>query len=414
MIRMSVAMAGQLMKTALVAGSNAAAGAVAGTMVVAEKAVQVTTKVAGTAIDTAGVLGTGTLEAAGAIGKTALDVTKKTAETTGKIANVGLDVASKTAETTGKVASVGLDVTAKAAETTGKVATTALDVTEKTAKAAADITNAATKASADIATGALDATSKIATAATSTAANIGVGTLDATGKVVTTTTKQVGDSLSAGINLAGNTTQNILNGIDGIRGILAKKAANQAAQTNQKLDARAKAIAAAESTTLKNELLTAFADLKKLTDATVGTLDGVQKTALIGKMNIYKKVVCNMLSRFIGTCKPSQSQADLLRAAGFRSTFLRTTNTAAQKAKTGVLSSVPYEEIVATYEQTIAGAIAKFTQEYEALHARYDTLINEALDRKAAGPGGRRKTVRKKKRVSRASRKRPSVRGRFA
>ena len=404
------------MKTALVAGSNAAAGAVAGTMVVAEKAVQVTTKVAGTAIDTAGVLGTGTLEAAGAIGKTALDVTKKTAETTGKIANVGLDVASKTAETTGKVASVGLDVTAKAAETTGKVATTALDVAEKTTKAAADITNAATKASAEIATGALDATSKIATAATSTAANISVGTLDATGKVVTTTTKQVGDSLSAGINLAGNTTQNILNGLDGIRGIVAKKAANQAAQANQKLDARAKAIAAAESTTLKNELLKAFDDLKKLTDATVGTLDGVQKTALIGKMNIYKKIICNVLSRWIGTCKPSQSQADLLKAETFRSTFLKTTNTAAQKARSGVLSSVPYEDIVTTYEQTIAGAVTKFTEDYEKLHTQYDTLINEALDRKAATGARRRKTSRQKRRtsrVSRASRKRPSARGRF-
>ena len=384
--------AGEFLKTALIAGANAATGAVSGTLVIADKAIQASTKIAGTAVDAAGVLGAGTVKTAEIIGKTALDVT------------------GKAAETSGKVATTALDVTGKAAETTGKVATTALDVTEKTTKAAADITNAATKASAEISSAALEATSKVASTAAKTTADIGVGVLDATGKVVTTSTKQIGDSLTAGIKLAGNTTQDIFNGLDGIRAIVAKKAANQAALTNQKLDARAKAIVAAESRTLKNELLKEFDNLKKLTDATVSTLDGVQKTALLGKINVYKKIVCNFLSRLIGTCKKPEIKNDLFKAERIRSTFLTTTNTAAQKAKTGVLSSVPYDQIVADYEVTIATAIEKFTQEYQSLHSSYDTLINEALDKKL---GGRyKKTYRKKKRSSRASRKRPSVRGR--
>jgi hypothetical protein len=403
--------AGENLKTALIAGTNAATGAVAGTMVIADKAIEASTKITGAAIDATAVLGTGTIEATKIIGKTALDVTGKAAEATGKIATTGLDVATKTVDATGKIATVGLDVATKTAEATGKIATTGLDVATKTAEASGKIANAATSAAADISSGALDATTRLSTAATKTAADIGVGALDATGKVATTSTKQVGDSLTAGINLAGNTTSNILNGLDGIRNILAKKAANQAAQTNQKLDAQAKAIAAKESTTIKNELLKAFEDLRKLTDATVTTLDGVQKTTLVGKMTVYKKVVCNIMSRVLGTCKSSETKGDLMRAESIRSRFLTATGTASQKAKTKVATGGSYDEIVEEYESSIATAVTSFVSEYEELHKKYDDLINEALAKKGAG---RRKTYRKKKakRVSRASRKRPSARGR--
>jgi hypothetical protein len=383
--------AGDNLKTAFIAGTNAATGAVAGTMVIADKAIEATTKITGAAVDATAVLGTGTIEATKIIGKTALDVTGKAAEATGKIATTGLDVATKTADATGKIATTGLDVATKTAEASGKIA------------------NAATSAAADITSGALDATTRLSTSATKTSADIGVGALDATGKVVTTSTKQVGDSLTAGINLAGNTTKDIFNGLDGIRGILAKKAANQAAQTNQKLDARAKAIAAAESTTLKNELLKAFEDLRKLTDATVTTLDGVQKTTLVGKMTVYKKVVCNVLSRVLGTCKSSETKGDLMRAESIRSKFLTATGTASQKAKTKVATGGSYDVIVEEYESSIATAVSSFVSEYEELHKKYDDLINEALAKKGAG---RRKTYRKKRRSIRASRKRPSVRGR--
>lgn len=406
--------AGENLKLALIAGANATTGAVAGTLEIADKAVTLTRNVTNATLTAADVLGTGTIKAAETIGKTALDVTGKTAEATGKIATVGLNTATAAVDATGKIAAVGLNTATAAAEATGKIASTGLDVATQAAAASGKIANAATGAAADITSGALDATTKVTVAATSTAADIGVGALGATGKVVTTTTKQVGDSLTAGINLAGNTTTDILNGLDGIRGILAKKAANQAAQTNQKLDARARAIAANESTAIKNELLRAFETLKKLTDATVTTLDGVQKTTLVGKMTVYKKIVCNLLSRVFGTCKSAETKGDLMRAESIRNKFLTATGTAAQKAKTKVATGGSYDVIVEEYENAIATAVNAFVTEYEELHKKYDDLINETLTKKGAR---RRMTHRKKRRtsrVTRASRKRPSGRGRSA
>jgi hypothetical protein len=349
------------------------------TIAIADTAVTAVGKVGTAGATAVGVLGEGTLKASQVIGTAALDATST--------------ISSATLGTASKVTGTALDVTAKTVDASGKIA------------------NAATGAAATIASGALDATSKLSTAATGTAATIGVSALTATEQVATTglktaasttvtTTEQVGKALTAGINLAGNTTANILVGLDTIRGIVAKKAANTAAISNQSADAKANAIRAGEGTVIKAELLKAFDNLDTLTRATLVTLDGVQKTALIGKMNIYKKLSCMAIKRWMGLCKSGEIGADLAAATKFQSTFTTVTTTAYGTAKTAVATGAPYDTIVSNYEQAIATAVTTFVQNYKTLHDKYDALIEKSL----ATPTGGRRTRRSGRRAARNKR----------
>jgi hypothetical protein len=365
---------------------------------------------------------------AAALGKAlkgAVDLTGNTVNTTIAIADTAVTAVGKvgTAGATavgvlgeGTLKASGEIGTAALAATT-KVTGTALDVTTNAVDASGKIANAATGAAATIASGALDATSKLSNAATGTAADIGVSALTATGQVATTglktvasttvaTTEQVGNALMAGINLAGNTTTDILKGLNTIRGIVAKKAANTAAISNQSADAKANAIRAGEGTVIKAELLKAFDDLEKLTRATLVTLDGVQKTALIGKMNIYKKLSCMAIKRWLGLCKSGEIGADLAAATKFQSTFTTVTTTAYGTATTNVATGVPYDKIVSDYEQAIASAVTTFVEQYKTLHDKYDAVIEKSL---TASTGGRRtrrsgRRTARNKRVHRTSR----------
>jgi hypothetical protein len=368
---------GSALSGALTGAVSLTANAVATTVKIADRAVTAVGAVGTAGADAVGVLGEGTIKAAQTIGTAALDATSA--------------ASTATLSTATKVTGTALDVTTKAVDASGKIA------------------NAATGAAATITSGALDATTKLSTAATGTVANIGVGALSAAETIATTaskattdvastglktaasttvtTTEQVGKALTAGINLAGNTTTTILVGLDNIRGILAKKAANVAAVSNQAADAKSRAISAGESTVIKTELLKAFDELEKLTSATLTTLDGVQKTSLIGKINIYKKISCMAIKRWAGLCKSGEIGADMTTANKIQSSFKTATSTSYGTAKTSVATGVPYDKIVSDYEQAIASAVTTFVEQYKALHDKYDRLIETAL---AAKKGGRR------------------------
>ena len=329
--------------------------AVQGTTEITKVAVEKATGITKSAVNAAGVLGDGAVKASEAIGSAAIGATSQ------------------------------LGTTA--------IATTA-DVADKALKASGEITNAATQAVTDIATTALDTTAS----------------------TVTVTTEKVGEALQAGVKLAGNTVTRAVNGLDNIGAIVAGKGANIAKSTLQKQAAISQAIDAKDMSVKKEELLKAFAEVEALTSAALSTLHGVQKTALAGKINIYKRAKCGFFRRLTGFCDAGTISNDMKKTEFFLEDFKSSVQKATEEAKTTITSATgdtasAFQSAQITYMTAVRSAVDKFVKEYAAVTAKYDKLAREALGMS----GGRRKrTYRKKKskRTSRASsRRRPSGRG---
>jgi hypothetical protein len=284
---------------------------------------------------------------------------------------------------------------------------------EGTVKAAADIGNAAIGAGADIATGAVGATATITNAATQATSDIAVTALDTVAGVTTTTTEAVGAGLKSGVTLAGNTVTRAFNGIDNVGAIIAGKGSNIVQSTLQKQGAQSAAIGARELTVKKDELLKAFQDIQRLVGDALSTLSGVQKTALAGKINIYKRAKCGFFRRMTGFCDAGTIGGDMKKADLFIQTFKSTLDTVSQSAKSAISTATgdpvaAFQAIEIDYNTKIATAVDTFVSEYKTLLDKYDGLARQAL----GISGGRRKTYRKKRRTTRTSRKRPSARRR--
>lgn len=345
------------LKAALATGLTTATGAVRGTMEITNIAVTKATGITKSAVNAAGVLGEQTVGAAETIGKAAI--------------GAGADLTGKSLEAVGKVGSTAIGVGA--------------DVTEKSLQAAATITNAATSATTDIATTALD-----------TGAS-----------VVTTTTEQVGNALEAGVNLAGNSVTRTLKGIDNIGAMVAGRGALTVQSTLQKQAAQSTGIAAAETKVNKDMLLKAFDEVQKQSSAAVGTLHGVQKTALAGRINIYKRAKCGFFRRLVGACDAGTISKDMALTDLFLNEFKTAMDTASQQAKAAIASApdgnlATYQTIEINYNVAVAAAVKKFVGSYASLLEKYDKLARQAL----GVVGGRRRRSVRKLRKQRKTRRR--------
>ena len=348
--------AGQSLKNSLGNAVSTATTAVEGTTAIANAAVGQASKIGQTAVGAAGVLGTGAVKASEAIGSAALGASSQ-------------------------------------------VGTTALTQ------------------GADVAASALEASAKITNAATAATASIASTALDTTAETANVTTEKVGQALQAGVNLAGNTVSRVANGIDNVGAIIAGRGSIITRGVLQRQGAQSQAIDARAPAVMKEELLKAFADIEKLTTAALSTLNGVQKTALAGKMSIYKKAKCGLFKRITGTCDVSSDVSNDIKKTDF---FLDEFKTSVQKASADAKASIAsasgdtvsaFQAIQDTYLGAVDAAVKKFVASYAELTTKYDGLAKQALG--IAG-GRRRRTYRKKNAKRGGSRKRPSGRGRYA
>jgi hypothetical protein len=219
--------------------------------------------------------------------------------------------------------------------------------------------------------------------------------------------------LQAGVKLAGNTVKRAADGIDNIGAIVAGAGSNVVKSTLQKQEAKSQSIEARDPLVKKKELLQVFGDVRTLVTAALSTLHGVQKTALAGKMNIYKRAKCGFFRRATGLCETSTISQDMKSADLFLDQFKSSLNASAEKAKIGITTATgdtvqAFQTIEIQYNTEVASEVNAFVSAYEVLIKKYDTLTRQAL----GIAGARRKTYRKRRRVTRASRKRPSVRAR--
>jgi hypothetical protein len=314
---------------------------------------------------------------------------------TTEITKVAVEKATGITKTAVNAAGVLGDGAVKASEAIGSAAiATGADVAGNALKASGEITNAATQAVTDIATTALDTTAS----------------------TVTVTTEKVGEALQAGVKLAGNTVTRAANGLDNIGAIVAGKGANIAKSTLQKQAAISQAIDAKDMSVKKEELLKAFAEVEALTSAALSTLHGVQKTALAGKINIYKRAKCGFFRRLTGFCDAGTISNDMKKTEFFLEDFKSSVQKATEEAKTTITSATgdtasAFQSAQITYMTAVRSAVDKFVKEYAAVTAKYDKLAREALGMS----GGRRKRTYRKKKSKRArhasSRRRPSGRG---
>jgi hypothetical protein len=345
--------AAQSLKKSLGNAISTATTAVEGTTAIANAAVGQASKITQTAVGAAGVIGVGAVKASEAIGAAALDATSR----------------------------VGTTGLAQGA-----------DVTAKTLEASVKITNAATSAAADIASTALDTTAQ----------------------TTNVTTEKVGEALQSGITLAGNTVSRVANGIDNVGSIVAGRGSLIVKGTLQRQGAESQAIDARAPAVLKQELLRAFSDIEKLITSAFSTLSGVQKTALVGKTNVYKKAKCGAFKRMTGTCVVGpEISNDMKKTDFFLDEFKSSIKKASEESKAAILTASgdvlsAFQAIQETYLGAVDATVKKFVASYAELSGKYDKLAKEALG--IQGGRRRRRTYRKKK-VIRVSRKRPSGRG---
>lgn len=364
------------LKRALESGVSVTTGAVTNTLEVADVAVKKAGEVTKTAVNAAGVLGDETIKATETIGKAAL--------------GAGVTVGTTALEQGSQLSKVALEQgvkTSKAALEQGA------DVTAKTLEASATIANAATDATADI--------SKTA--------------LETTASAVTTTTDQVGKALIAGVTLAGNAVRRTLEGVDNISAIVSGKGALVVQSTLQKQSATSMGIEAREGKDIKEKLLLTFEEVQKQMMTSFRTMHGVQKTALVGRINIYKRAKCGFFRRLTGFCDAGTISRDMKATDLFLNDFTRVLETAMPKARSAIAaltdaSVASYRAIEINFFTECTKAADNFVKSYSDLLDKYDKLTRQALGM----TGGRRKSYRKKRRSTRVSRRRPSVRGRSA
>lgn len=337
--------------------ASTAGSAVEGTTALAKKATDVAVKLGDKSLDAAGVIGSATVDAAGALGSASVTAVK--------------------------------DIGTKGLSTASSVATGALGATDKIANAA------------------LDASATTVTAATETVATAATVSADVTKQAIT----QTGDVLKAGVGAATKITASGLNGVRRIAELASQKGELAANKIEAATTAKSSAFESMGRQRMNREQA-----LKEFKQSSADVLKGVndlvsvQKTVLAANIHMYRKAKCGWLSRTLGTCpvKVSEDTNTAKRiAAIFMGNLERTTADASSKLNTGKDAGVVIEE----YLKKTSELSDKFQAEFSKLIDKYSQLTEQAL----SGTGGRRKkTYRKKKRSTRASRRRPLVRGRYA
>jgi len=348
---------------------STAGKAVEGTTQLAKKATDIAVKLGDKSLDAAGVIGSATLDAAGALGSTSIAA----------VSTLG----------TSSLKAVG-DIGSKGIESTASITSGVLGATDKIANAA------------------LDAAAITTTAATQTVATGATVTADVTKQTITKT----GEVLKAGVGAATKITETGLNGIRRV----AELAGQRGELTAKKIEASTTAKSKAFESIGKNRMDREQAKIefkRSSSDVMNGVkeLVSIQKTSLAANIHMYRKAKCGWLSRTFGTC-PVKVSEDVNNAKRIAAVFLSSLDRTAANALMQLNIGKDADVVVEEYLQKTNTLSEKFQADFSKLINKYATLADEAL---TTTGGRRKKTYRKKKqssRVSRASRKRPSVRGR--
>jgi hypothetical protein len=378
-----------------------ATGAVSNTLEISNNALNVASKVTGSAVNTAGVLGEESVKAIETIGKTAIEAgtgITTTALSTG--ADVTKAALSTGADVTKAALSEGADVTKAALSTGADVTKAALsegaDVTKAALSTGTKVTKAALSTGADVTENALKASNTIVNAATQATADVTKTAVETTSSTLTITTEQVGSALNAGIILAGRTTTDTINALNNIEQIIANAGRNVVESKFQKQDASLQGIQARKSTDIKTELLKTLEKVQKQMMATLSTLHGIQKTALIAQMNVYKRAKCGFFRRMTGFCDKKLISNDIKATELYINDFKYSLGTAYQTAESEIMSMQTvdieqYRIIENKYTTSAAEYVNKFVSSYKTLIDKYNELTRKSLE---SPSGGRRRTRR--------------------
>jgi hypothetical protein len=279
---------------------------------------------------------------------------------------------------------------------------------EGTVKAAEQIGTTALQTGADVGANALAASGTIVNAATQATADIASTTLETASSTVNVTTEKVGEALQAGVTLAGNTVTRAVKGIDNIGEIISGRGALTIKSVLQKQEAKSAAIDSRDAADKKTELLNVFAIVKTQVSSALSTLHGVQKTALAGKINIYKRAKCGFFKRITGYCDTTNISNDMKKVEFFLSDFKSKLDAASESAKVSITTAtgdtqLAFQSAEIKYNETVAAAVNEFISSYKTIVEKYDSLTKVAL----GIAGGRKRKTRKRK-----SNKRKTIRRR--
>lgn len=335
-----------------------------------------------------------------------LDSSTNAVRGTVSIAELAIGKAVNSTQSALTAASVLGDATVDASTKIGVAAVeTGTDVTKAALSATTKVGVAGIETGATVTKAGIDASEKIAVAASQAASTVGKSVLDTSAETVKTTTEQVGKSLDAGILLAGHSITRTLTGLDNIGEIIAGRGALTVQSQLQKQDATADAIGARGIADKKEQLLKILKKVQEDMVKALKTIDAVQKTALLGRISIYRRAKCGFFRRFTGNCDSKMISADMKALDLFLNNFNTTVSTAGVTAKTDIVSSKgSVEEFTAAeskYNTTAGNAVTTFVGEYKVLLDKYDSLTRNALGMKTGAR--RRKTRRMKKRSIRMS-----------
>jgi hypothetical protein len=280
---------------------------------------------------------------------------------------------------------------------------------EGTVKAAEQIGTTALETGADVGANAITASGTIVNAATQATADIASTTLETASSTVNVTTEKVGEALQAGVTLAGNTVTRAVKGIDNIGEIISGQGALTIKSVLQKQEAKSAAIDSRDAADKKTELLNVFAIVKTQVSSALSTLHGVQKTALAGKINIYKRAKCGFFRRVTGYCDTTNISNDMKKVEFFLSDFKSKLDAASEAAKVAITTAtgdtqLAFQTAEIKYNDTVAAAVDEFISSYKTIVEKYDSMTKVALGiaggkkrKTRKGKSNKRKTIRRRK-----------------